>query len=197
MNKKKKKTKFVCKTIDEEEGYSIYWQQHITREGELQGIGSFSQRNKEENLERNKRYFKTSRGIEVKRKANKKYQQTEKAKENDRKKSMMYSKTERGKEVYKKYMHTEKGKATHRKANNKYNKTEKGRENQKSARNKSRYKRKNLGFHMISFECLNCHWHHVNSDDVVACPADIHNKCFHSLDGRFGIKADKLEGVLG
>ena len=54
-----------------------------------------------------------------------------------------------------------------------------------------RAKRKRLGFHKISLEHPECDWHHVNKNDVVACPKYVHRAIHHICgDG-------KVEGVLG
>ena len=63
----------------------------------------------------------------------------------------------------------------------------------KNRRQRAR-RRRNFGFHMISYEHENCAWHHVNRNDVVAVPRLIHERFQHSLiDG----SALKLEGVIG
>lgn len=55
-------------------------------------------------------------------------------------------------------------------------------------------KKRELGFHLISLVHEGCGYHHVNFNDVVAIPLDIHAAISHTLlDG----SAFNLEGVLG
>ena len=58
-------------------------------------------------------------------------------------------------------------------------------------------KRKGFGFYRISFGFNGCVWHHVTKQNVVAISEEIHGKIKHSLSGKYGIFAVRLEGVLG
>jgi len=79
--------------------------------------------------------------------------------------------------------------------NKKYSKTEKGRAViRRVVIKECNRRRRDLGTNPISFMHAGCHWHHVNVNDVVACPSHIHDHFYHSLkDG----SALRIEGVLG
>ena len=52
-------------------------------------------------------------------------------------------------------------------------------------------RKREFGFHPISLLHDGCIWHHVNKNDVVACPSYIHTHVGHKCgDG-------KIEGILG
>lgn len=63
----------------------------------------------------------------------------------------------------------------------------------KDAQERSRAKRRQLGFHKISFPLdIEFDWHHVNKNDVVAMSRRIHRAIRHELKTK-----NHLEGVIG
>lgn len=52
-------------------------------------------------------------------------------------------------------------------------------------------KRRGYGRHKLSFEHLNCVWHHINKNDMVQVPVEIHEFFKHMEP------TAKIEGVLG
>ncbi|MCK4260600.1 MAG: hypothetical protein KAX49_16605 [Halanaerobiales bacterium] len=65
-------------------------------------------------------------------------------------------------------------------------------ENWREICQKSNSKRRELGHHKISFPLeVEFDWHHVNKNDIVAFPRDIHQNISHKLG------ENDLEGVLG
>lgn len=55
-------------------------------------------------------------------------------------------------------------------------------------------KKRDLGYHRISFYHKGCEMHHVNKEDVVAISAYIHHYFPHNIRG---YSSFRLEGVLG
>ena len=112
-------------------------------------------------------YRKTEKGKAAQKRGRAKFMKTEKGKAG----SLIYGRTEKGKAGYARYRKTEKGKIRTRKVE---------------------ARRRDLGFHPISLPLdVPFDWHHVNKNDVVAIPREIHKAVFHICgDG-------KLEGIIG
>ena len=79
----------------------------------------------------------------------------------------------------------------------KYRKTKVGRAKRNKVKRAVMHKRRGRGSHWLSFEHPGCVGHHINKNDIVACPKEIHEKTNHSISGIAGMLARKLEGVLG
>jgi hypothetical protein len=75
---------------------------------------------------------------------------------------------------YKRYVQTEKGKLVHRKSVKTFLHTESG----KKLLRKQRAKRRNLGYNELYPNILDNNeiyeWHHVDDDNIVAIPKDLH-----------------------
>lgn len=116
-----------------------------------------------------------------------KYNKTKKGKKNimnSRIRYEIYRKTEKAKEIKRIYQQSK----SFKRVKKRYNKSEKG----KITIKKQNSRRRNKGFNCISFPLsIPYDWHHVNENDVVAIPRNIHKAIPHKCgDG-------KLEGVLG
>ena len=122
-----------------------------------------------------KKYNSSEKGKITKRKANKKYRQTYKELERQR---------------HKKYRRTEKGKTTQKRADKKYKHTEKGR--------LRKAKRRNLGFNKLIENDWNCEidWHHVNDNDVVPIPRNLHQMCQTSNSKKHREVCNRLINIL-
>jgi len=65
-----------------------------------------------------------------------------------------------------------------------YNKSPKGKEVMK----KHRAKRRELGFEPLNKPFENCHAHHVNSEEVIYIPVELHRSVFHNLETGVGME---------
>ena len=82
-----------------------------------------------------------------------------------------------------KYRQTEKGKTPHRKHNTKWNKNhpKKHKEIERMGNKKQKAKRKNLGFNPINNYFKNSNAHHINENDVIYIPEDLHKSIWHNV----------------
>lgn len=96
------------------------------------------------------------------------------------------------KEIQQAYVKTSVGKEARNRASRKHNRTEKGKITKDKYAQSERGKfenlrrcakrRRNLGFIKIQDNIfpknIHIHWHHIDSEHVIALPRDVHRKCF-------------------
>jgi hypothetical protein len=91
---------------------------------------------------------------------------------------MPYKDKEKCRECHERYSKTKRGRLSHKKAIKKWRESNK----EKYAETKSKAtakRRRNLGFNKLMENDWGCEidWHHVNDDNVVPIPRDLHQMC--------------------
>lgn len=127
-------------------------------------------------LKERKRYYKEYNQSERGRQVRRKYNQSDKGKKSHQKDTATYHKTEKGKITLKKYRQSEKGKQTFKR----YMQSEKGK--MQDAKHQAKRKR-NLEFNVIISNPyvdtnIEFDWHHIDDNDVVAVPRNIHRSMY-------------------
>lgn len=127
------------------------------------------------------------------KKANARYHQTEKGKvvdarydqsEKGKVANAHYAQTEKGKIARSCYDQTEKGKATNARIKAYYKQSEKG----KIANARAEAKRKELGFELINDWFSGSHGHHIDKENVLFIPAELHRSIKHAQSDSASMK---------
>jgi len=127
-----------------------------------------------------KKYQKTVKGKQVHKKAQEKYRQTKKGKKTFQTFNKIHPNYKR--KYMKKYRKTKKGKETCKKINLKYKQSKKGKIAYRKGYRKSQAKRcRNLGYNPINKPFENSEGHHINKNDVIYIPKELHRFIRHNL----------------
>ena len=106
-----------------------------------------------------------------------------------------YGHSEKNKIAQRKYSNSEKGKIAYTKRRQKYLKSEKGK--QYMIRKQNRRVR-NLGFNKLIENKWDCKvdWHHVNDNDVVPIPRNLHKLCYTGDSKKHREMCNRLINIL-